>query len=232
MNILKISLFTLILSLFVAGTAQASGTSCSSFYGGGYTGSQSCAKITVDKKVLKPGSKDYVDALSGNDAKYGVNQEVKFQITVQNVGQEKLTDITLVDTLPQYLQYASGPQGIIIEGSKLTVKVPSLEVGQSQIFVITAKVADQVAVSDKGFVCVTNFVRATEKRGIFAEDSAQLCIEQTLKVHPPVLGVKQTPPTGPADAALAILASMAGAGLYLTRQTQFMITKKRGGVTK
>jgi len=38
--------------------------------------------------------------------------------------------------------------------------------------------------------------------------------------------------TGPVDAALPLLGAMASAGAYLTRKSRFMVTKKRGGVTK
>jgi|GEM_PF-6502029 len=229
MNKLKLSLFAALFFFLFAGQAQASGSNCAAVYGGGYSGSQSCAKISVDKKVLKPGTKDYVDGLSANDPKYSVNQDVTFQIVVQNVGNENLTDITVVDTLPQNLIYSSGAGSYDKNTNKLSFKITNLDVNTTQTFYVVARVNENFAFGDKGFVCVTNYVTATGQNGIASDDAAQLCVERQLKVYPPVLGIKQTPPTGPADAALPILLSMAGAGIYLTKKTYNMFSK---GVTR
>lgn len=233
MNVLITILFTFILSLFtLVGQAHASSTSCNGFYGGTYTGSMICNQITIDKKVQKPGAKDYVDNLSALDIKYTPGQEVSFQIVVQNTGSEKLTDIVVADTLPQFVTFVAGPGIYDKTVNKLTFTIESLESGQSQTFHVKGKVAGDINFPEKGFSCLVNHVRASEKGGASAEDTAQFCIERPMKVQPPVLGVKQTPPTGPMDAALPVLISMAGAGMYLTRKTRSMIVKKRGGVTK
>lgn len=219
MNILKITLFAFFLTLLVAGTAQASGTNCTVMYGG-YAGSESCAKISVDKKVLRPGTKDYVDGLSAIDAKYRVSQEVTFQLVVKNDGPEKLTNVVVTDTLPQFVSFVSGPGSYDKNANKLTFVVASLESGKSETIYIKTKVADNVTFPNNGFTCVTNYVRVTEKSGISAEDSSQFCIEQPQKVYPPVLGVKQTPPTGPEAAALPALLGIAGAGMYLRKKVR------------
>lgn len=232
MNVLISLLFTLFLSFALAGQAQAaSGTNCTSLYGGGYKASQACTTVMIDKKVQKPGTKDFVDGLSGNDPKYQVNQEVTFQVVVQNTGSEKLTDVVVTDTLPQYVTFVAGPGSYDKAANKLTFTIPSLESGQSQTFHIKTKVVENVTFPNNGFTCVTNYVQVTEKNGASADDSTLFCVERPVKVEPPVKGVKTTPPTGPLDAALPILVSMAGAGMYLTRKTR-LIAKKRGGVTK
>jgi uncharacterized repeat protein (TIGR01451 family) len=233
MHILISLLFAGILSLSFVGQAQAaSGTNCVAMYGGGYASTTSCAQITIDKKVLKPGTKEYVDGLSGNDPKYQAGQEVTFEIVVKNVGSEKLNTITVTDTLPQFVTFVSGPGSYDKGTNKLTFVISSLESGASQTFYIKTKVADNVTFPEKGFTCVTNYVNATVKESVSAEDSTLFCIERVLKVQPPVLGVKQTPPTGPLDAALPILMAMGGAGAFLKHKTHAMIVKKRGGVTK
>ena len=233
MHILISLLFAGILSLsFVGQTQAASGTSCVAMYGGGYSSTTSCAKITIDKKVLKPGTKEYVDSISGNDPKYQAGQEVTFEIVVKNVGSNKLEKIVVTDTLPQYVTFVSGPGSYDKDTNKLSFVIASLDSGASETIYITTKVVDTVVFPEKGFTCVTNYVHASVKDVANADDSAQFCIESSVKVEKPVLGVKKTPSTGPADAALPLLAGIAGAGVYLTRKTRFMIIKKRGGVTK
>jgi uncharacterized repeat protein (TIGR01451 family) len=231
MNILISLFFTLILSFALAGQAQAAtGTNCTSSYGGGYKTTESCTTITIDKKVQKPGTKDFVDGLSENDPKYQENQEVLFKIVILNTGANKLTDVVVTDTLPQFVTFVAGPGSYDKGTNKLTFTIPSLESGQSQTMEVKTKIVDNVSFPEKGFTCVTNYVRATEKNGASADDSTLFCIERPLKVHQPV-PVKQTPPTGPLDAALPLLMAMGGAGAFLTRKTRLII-KKRGGVTK
>lgn len=230
MNILKIILFAILLLIIVPQQAQAGGN-CTQFYGGGYTGTQTCAKITLDKKVLKPGTKDYVDGLSMVDAKYHSSDKVVFQIVVQNTGSEDLNNVVLTDTLPQYVTFVSGPGSFDAKTNKLTLNISTLKIGESQTYYLETKVVDNITFNNNGAVCTTNSVRVDVKDKASAEDNAQFCIERILKVEAPVKGLKETPPTGPADAALAILISMAGAGMYLKSKTQKMLNK-RGGVTK
>lgn len=219
MNIRKIAFYTLLLPVFLvlASQAQASGTNCSGFYGGTYTGSVACTKVSIDKKVQKPATNEYVDNLSALDAKYNPTQEVTFQIVVQNVGSEKLNNIVVTDTLPQFVTFVSGPGSYDKNTNKLTFVIASLESGASQTIFVKTKIVDNVTFPNNGFTCVTNHVLAAA--GASAEDSAQFCIERPMKVYPPVLGVKQTPPTGPEAAALPVLLGMGGFGWFLRKRT-------------
>jgi len=222
MNVLITLLFATFLSLSAfAGLAQASGanSACTTVSTGTYTSRESCVKITVDKKVFKPGTSEYVDGLSATDPKYGIDQNVTFQIVVKNVGDEKLTDITVVDVLPQNVTYVSGAGSYDQGRNELSFKIANLEVGKAQEFFIVAKTTNSISFGDKGFVCVTNLVRVKANKDISSEDSAQFCVERPLVVHKPV-PVKKTPPTGPLDAALPILMGMGGAGMYLIRKVK------------
>lgn len=220
MNILKIILLFFFVVLFVPQPVQASG-GCSGSYGGyTYTGSQSCAKIAIDKKVQKPGTKEYVDGLSVIDPKYKVGQEVIYQIIVTNSGPNKLEKIVVTDTLPQYVTFVSGPGSYDKDTNKLSYVIGVLESGKSDTVYIKTKIADTVSFSEKGYICVTNYVNVKENGGASAEDSTQFCLERQLQVEKPVLGAKETPATGPEAAVLPILLSMAGAGMYLRKKVQ------------
>ena len=131
MNILNIIFFAILVLLAVPQQVQAGGN-CTGFYGGGYTGTQSCAKVTIDKKVLKPGTKEYVDNLSVPDPKYHSSDTVVFQIVVQNTGSETLTDLQVYDTLPSYVVFVSGPGNFDKNTNKLTFTIPTLNSGESQ----------------------------------------------------------------------------------------------------
>lgn len=209
----------MLLLLTLVPQAQAGGN-CTGFYGGGYTGSESCAKITIDKKVLKPGTKDYVDGLSALDVKYHSADTVVFQIVVQNSGSQPLTNLTVVDTLPQYVTFVSGAGSFDKATNKLTLTIPTLNSNESQTVYVSTKVNDAITFNNNGVVCTTNAVHVSTSQGAAADDTAQFCIERAAKVYAPVLGVKQTPPTGPVDAALPILVSMAGAGMYLIKKVR------------
>jgi uncharacterized repeat protein (TIGR01451 family) len=148
MNVLITILFTLFLSLTAfAGQAQASGSNanCQTISTGTYTSKESCVKITLDKKVLKPGTNEYVDGLSAIDPKYKVDQNVTFKIVVQNVGDENLSNITVTDTLPANVVYVSGAGNYDKNSNKLTFNVANLDAGQAQEFFITAKVTNSIS---------------------------------------------------------------------------------------
>lgn len=218
MNIVQILFLVILFFSSFAGSAYASGDDCQVIYGGGYSGSQSCAKLTIDKKVQKPGGKDFVDELSGSDPMYSENQEVLFKIVVQNTGSDKLSDVIIIDTLPQYLTYASGTGSFDAKKNTLTIKLSKpLESGKSQEYIVKMKVVAHLPFVDGGFFCVTNAASVTEKEGASANDSTQLCLEKKLKVYP-TQTVKQTPETGPEAMALPILFGMGGFGWYLKRK--------------
>ncbi|HEX8931846.1 MAG TPA: hypothetical protein VF810_01695, partial [Patescibacteria group bacterium] len=134
MNNLKIAFFSLLLFVAFATPALASGSDCTGMYGGSYTGSQSCSKISIDKKVQKPGSKDFVDGLSGLDPKYHSGDIVNFQVVVQNVGSDTASNITITDSLPDFVTFVSGPGSYDSNSKKLTFNIASLKSGESQTF--------------------------------------------------------------------------------------------------
>jgi uncharacterized repeat protein (TIGR01451 family) len=216
MNILKTLVITSILTLGLTliGQAHASGSNCAVGMYGQSVGP--CTKIVVDKKVQKPGTKDFVDSLSALDSKYHVGDTVTFQIVVQNTGKD-ITNLEVVDTLPQNVQFVSGPGKYDKSSNKLSFNISSLESGKSQTFYITTKVVDSIAFGNNGYVCVNNYVHAKDKNGATSDDAAQFCVERVLKVYPPK-PVKQAPPTGPEAVAIPALYGMAGAGMYLRKR--------------
>src|SRR4051812_26729127 len=109
-KILFTSLFVALMAVniapsFAAGTYGGYSAPCEPIYGGGET-CVSKGNIVVNKTVQNPTTKEYVDNLSlSNDPKFGVNQDVLFQITVKNTGDQNLSTVTVTDTFPNYLNF-------------------------------------------------------------------------------------------------------------------------------
>jgi len=219
MNILKTLVLTSVvtfgLSLALAGQAQAANNCAVGPYGESLG---PCTKITLDKKVQRPGSKDFVDGLSTLDPKYRTNDIVNFQIVVQNVGPDKISDATVSDFLPNFVTFVSGPGTFDKTNNKLTFKIASLASGESQTFYVVAKVVDNIAFGNNSFMCVVNYAKVTENNGANSDDSAQFCIERELPVYQPQ-PIKKAPPTGPEAVAIPALFGMGGFGWFLRKKT-------------
>jgi uncharacterized repeat protein (TIGR01451 family) len=78
--------------------------------------------IDIEKKVWDEDNNDWVEEIDAN-----INDIVEFNITVHNCGNPNLTNIKIVDTLPDCLEYVTGSSTVdghtvdpIISGNKLT----------------------------------------------------------------------------------------------------------------
>lgn len=216
-NITKIALTTSAIFIASATMAFASGTSnCEVVYGGG----QVCppqVKFTIDKKIQKPTKGgEMVDNLSVNDEKFNPNQDIVFQLTVQNTGDQKV-DLTVSDMLPSYLTYVSG--GSYDSANNKVNNSVSLQAGETKTFTIGARVVGAGSLpANQSVTCVTNVARASTSAGNTAEDSAQFCIQNNVVVQPTIPS-KSIPNTGPEALALLILPPLGFAGFYLRRRS-------------
>lgn len=215
-----------------AGTVQAAGTNygtsqCQPIYGGG----ENCVKtpqFELNKTVQNPQTQSYVDNLGVSDPKYTATQTVTFKITVKNTSGETLTNLTLKDTLPNYVEYVSGTGTYDAKSKTLSMTLDKLEKNEVRDFFVQAKVVDASKLpSDESTTCVANQVTVTAM-GKTAQDNAQFCIEKAanpqvskggLPVYPP-LAAKTTPATGAESLALIGLIPSAIAGLALRRKSK------------
>lgn len=211
-------LITLFSSAFVilalAGTAHAAGTNCQIIYGGGEV-CPPASGFNIEKKALQP------SALP--------NTDVTFQITVTNTGSQTIPTLTVTDTLPDFLNFKSGPGSFDASKKTITYTVDNLAPGQSNTQTIVVTTADsKVLPSDKSTVCVPNHVVVVNKSGDTDAASAQVCIEKqvvppTTKGGLPIMPVPQkqfqAPPTGPEMLALIGLIPAGLGGFMLRRKT-------------
>lgn len=187
--------------------------------------------ITINKQIMHPKTGVFVENLGVNDPKFTQEQVVTFKITIANTGNTQLNNVTVKDTLPQFVTFGTGPGKM--DGRTLTMTLGTLEAGKSSTQTFTTKVvpADQLP-ADKAVACVQNVATVTgdsqlaTAKSDLATDTAQFCIEKVvapvtkggLKVFPPpTVGV--TPPTGPEALGLIALIPSSIVGYLLRRKT-------------
>lgn len=161
--------------------------------------------ISLDKKVKKPGTDEWVDNLFASDYKYAPEQEIEFKITVANAGDRDLENIKLKDILPSYLNHVSGDLEYTF----------NLSVDESRDFYIKARVVriDELA-NDQGLYCLVNTAEAWFNDQV-DKDTTQICIEKK------VLGFVAIPEAGPAENRLILFGStmLALAGWALIKKS-------------
>ena len=218
--------FVTVAFLATAGSAIASGTgygtsNCQVIYGGGQV-CPTTLQFSIDKKVLAPtkgGS--FVDNLGFNDAKFQPGDQVSFKITLKNTGDKTIDQITVVDTLPSYLSFNSGPG--TVSNNVVTYIIKNLAVGATNEQTIVLNIANADALpKDQGVMCLTNNVKGNDNQSDVANDSSAFCIQKeamTPKVFTTV-PPKSIPNTGPEMLPLLGLIPAGIAGFTLRRKSK------------
>lgn len=198
-----VSLLFVALAAWFTPKALADG-SCQPIYGGGQT--CTAGNITISKDVRNPQTNVFVHDLGISDPHYFAGNLASFQVNVSNTGNATINTVTVKDILPDYLTYDSGTGSYDSFAKTLTWTISNLQPGQTQTFVINARVAAQSQLpSTMGVVCVVNQAVATTSEGQNAHDSSQLCIGKltsTPSTGPEVLDLLALIPTGLAGIAL------------------------------
>lgn len=200
-------------------TAFADTSRCQIIYGGGEICDEKI-EFSLDKLVKSPSKGGtFVDNLQVNDARYQSDQTIDFKIVVENTGDRKISTITVVDTLPQYVTYVSGGS-YDANSRKVTFQVKDLDKGKKQELMLTVKVDANALPQDQSVVCVVNQATAREDKGSSASDSSQVCIEKQVLGTTEVVTtapVKKIPETGPEMFSLLLLIP-SGIGGYLLKK--------------
>ncbi len=219
-------------------------TSCPPIFGGGET----CVKhpnISVDKQVLDPQSKKYVDHLTVVSNILPKDQTVTFRIIVKNTSNNPLSNIRIEDVLPAYLLHKSGNGAYDAKMHKVTDTIDKLERNQSTTHTINTTLdLDKL---EKSSACSINqaMIIHNNKNG---SDYVRLCINisgtdvksgstsntkgglkttppKTTKGGLPIFSGKtqsKTPDTGPEMAGIIGLPLLASAGYYLRKNSKLI----------
>jgi len=176
--------------------------------------------ILVDKMVAKPsitkgGATNeatgaiYVDNLSASDSRYKAGQTVFFKIRVKNTSNIKLTNVTLKDFIPSYLETIEGPGTYDANSRTITFNAGDFEANQEKIYYLKTQVAGQNNLpSDKGLFCIVNKAQVSNG-SVSDEDTSQLCIEKE------VVGAPQVPSAGPEMGLVLLMINALGIGVGL-----------------
>ncbi|HSX40136.1 MAG TPA: hypothetical protein VLF68_00840 [Candidatus Saccharimonadales bacterium] len=228
-KLLTLFLLAAVLLLGSAATAYATSTTCQPIYGGG----QNCVStgLTLTKMVQNPQTGAFVNNLSANDPRFSPGQTVNFQLSVTNNGSTQIGTVTVKDTFPQFVTFASGPGTFDSGSNTLTFTMTNLAAGETRTVNLSGTVAGANSLpSDQGITCPVNQANATADNGQTAQASSQLCIQKqgvpTANVPTkggltvfPAPTVTTTPPTGPEALALLGLIPTAAAGFVLRKKS-------------
>ena len=225
---MKKVLYTLLLFTALAFLPSKAYADCQALYGGG----QTCTSynFSLQKFVQIPSQSwsNFVNNLSINDPKFSLSQTVNFRLIVTNTGSADISSVTIVDTFPQFVNFVAGPGSFNSSNNTLTFVVNNLNVGQSQTFNLSGKIANSGVPA--GITCVVNQAAGTDNNGDTNTASSQLCIQNVVSPTPtpvvlPVAQVKITPPTGPEMLPLFGLIPGALGGLYLRKKSKKSIVE-------
>lgn len=222
---------TLFTAIPVSAAGSAVGTStCQVVYGGGEV-CNTPVQFTINKMVQVPGKGggNFVDNLTINDQKFFAGQDATFKVVIQNTGSTDISNLNVVDTLPDFFTFKSGTGNYNANNRTLTWDTGKISAGQSLEYMIVLTVmSDDRLPANQGVTCLINDARATESSGATAEDSSQACIQKqvittTTTTTPTVFGqvpVKSIPNTGPELYSLIGLIPMGAAGVFLKKKSR------------
>jgi len=102
--------------------------------------------ISIDKKIRDLKSSEYQDNISASEKVFYENDSVEFKIIVKNTGDGVLKNIKVVDYLPPFLKLVFYPGNFDETNNKVEWTIGELNAGDSQEFLIRAKINNSKAV--------------------------------------------------------------------------------------
>lgn len=230
-KILFFSITSIVIFFASSTTVFAAGAYGGDTYGGGgcvpvYGGGTSCPPEGeyVDKTVKNPATGAYVDALGPEhpvNTRYQPGDEVSFRIQVKNSSNQAINHLDVIDTLPLYTTFVSGPGAFNAGSRTVNYTIDSLAAGAVNEQFLTVRVvpANDLA-KDKTLLCgregVKNVVTMTEEGRATKYDEAPFCIAKPL----PAITATKVPAAGVEVFVLPGLLSLLGGGLYLGRKAR------------
>lgn len=182
-----------------------------------YGNGEPSRQIIVDKQVKPDRWNDWKDNLSADAYLFQSDDRVDFKVRVKNTGEDDLDNVEVIDYLPDYVDYVSGPGGATRDGNQVKWNAGHFNPGEEKEYTLQVEIVESNLLEGKGNFCVVNRVRVEAESDESDEDTSEFCIEGT---EGKVLGVK-LPETG-ASLALGMIASLtvAGAGTFIKRKNQ------------
>jgi uncharacterized repeat protein (TIGR01451 family) len=171
--------------------------------------------VPAGSTVTDPTAPNYVDNLSPSDPRFKSGQLIFFKLVVKNTSNTGLTNVTVKDFVPSYIEPVSGPGTYDGNSRTITFNAGDFAAGEEKVYYFKMQVDSvQYLPADKGLFCIVNKAQAYNNQAS-SEDSAQLCIEKQ------VAGVTTVPSAGPELGLLLLGLNLGGlgAGIFLKRKS-------------
>jgi len=178
--------------------------------------------ILIDKMVAKPGggvqtkggivNYEYVDNLSPSDIRYKPGNQVIFKLKVKNTSNTSISNVTVKDFVPAYLEPIEEPGTFDSNSRVVTFDAGSFAADEEKTYLLKMQLNSQDKMpADKGLFCLTNKAQAYNGN-ISDDDVAQFCVEKE------VVGTVKAPKAGPEMGIFMMLGELGllGIGLKLT----------------
>lgn len=165
------------------------------------------AYVSVPPVVIKNPGISIVKTVNGKDsAQVAVGEVFTYKLVVKNTGDIDLTAVKVTDVAPEGVTLLSAAQGSIV-GNTWTHVIPSLKVGESQEFTMTAKVVAYRAGVTVNTACVNAPAVNPE-----TPDKDDACDTASVTV-PPVTLPEVLPDTGAGSIISVVVGTVLAAGL-------------------
>ncbi len=180
--------------------------------------------ILIDKQVSKPAVKskggtlqyDYVDNLTPSDVRFQPGMEIMFKLRVKNTSAVTLSQVTVTDKVPWYLEPVEGPGAYDANARTISFDAGSFKPGEEKVYNLKMQwFAQDKLPADRGLMCVSNYTRAYSNNAS-DDDTAQACVEKQ------VVNVTQAPKAGPEMGIILVAGQLGMLGLG------FKLRKKLG----
>lgn len=183
---------------FFVGPSFAQTTTCQPIYGGGQTCVES-GDLLVDKKIKHPTQAgQFVDNLVGDSPRYGLDQEIIFNIDVKNTGNNTIKDITVQDVFPpQYVVFTDRIGKFDHKTKLFTYTIAELKKDETKRVSIKARsVKAEQFPWGENVVCLVNqaltFTSRTKNNP--SQDNSRFCIQRQGPTRQEVIPSPTIPP--------------------------------------
>lgn len=180
--------------------------------------------LSVHTTVLNPQTNSYADSLGLSDTMYHPGDTVVFHITIGNNGQSNENVATVENTLPDYVNFVSGPGNLDSNKKILSFTLVNIAPKTTRSFAVLGKIADSNGLpTNQGIICVADKAVLKTTSAQPTQSSSSFCIQKDTQqpipqtIYPAQSNLTKTPPTGPEETSFITIALSGIAGIFVKR---------------
>lgn len=173
-----------------------------------YETTEPSSQIIIDKKVRSVLHDSWSDNLSKDNILFTADDLIEFKITIKNTGDQDLTNVKVVDYIPNYISRIFNPGDYSNDNRSIKWTYEKLTPGEEKEEIIRVKVDNADKLPNSQQFCLVNKADVFTNEGPSDTDTSEFCIETR------ILAEKELPQAGSNLLLTTILASaLAGAGI-------------------